>query len=86
MFTTAQRRERRRVMPVKLTPADLETLHRAATLRKRFDAGIFPIGAGGHARFRKLERLGVSEFTGFGRDIDGEVDRDVPGYELTKAT
>lgn len=69
-----------------LTAEDLSTLSRALTLKDRFDdAGIFPIGAGQTAHFKRLCRLGLLEFDEYGRDIDGEVERDVPIYRLTEA-
>lgn len=67
----------------KLTDHDWSTLWRAHDLRARFDAGIFPIGGGGTKHFRRLERLGLLEFDGWGRDIDREVERDVLCYQLT---
>ena len=63
----------------------LETLARAKALEDRFDAGIFPRGAGQHAAFKKLERLGFLRFDSWGRDIDGEVEDDVMVYRLTEA-
>lgn len=66
-----------------LSDDDMDTLHRAADLRKRFDAGIFPRGAGQHAHFRKLERMGLIVFDAWGRDIDGMVEDDVMIYKLT---
>lgn len=69
----------------KLKERDRDTLSRALDLHRRFAAGIFPTGAGQHARFAKLERLGLLRIVGMGRDIDGEVDRDVIVYELTAA-
>lgn len=70
---------------MRLSDKDRSTLSRALTLRTRFKAGIFPIGAGGHRHFAKLERLGLLAFDGYGRDIDGEVERDVACYQLTDA-
>lgn len=67
----------------RLRQADVDTLRRARQLRDRFDAGIFPRGAGQHRHFARLERLGLIEFDGWGRDMDGEVSPDVPIYKLT---
>lgn len=68
-----------------LTEADLSTLWRAADLRRRFDAGIFPITIGQRSHFQKLVRRGLLVFDAWGRDIDGEVERDVEIYKLTAA-
>jgi hypothetical protein len=68
------------------TRQDIATLARAFYLEREFKAGIFPRTGGDTAHFRKLERLGMLEFTGeWGRDLDLEVDRDVPIYRLTDA-
>lgn len=72
-------------MKERLTDRDRETLSRAAELRRRFQAGIFPRGGGQRAHFARLERLGMLRFVGWGRDIDGEVEADVMTYELTDA-
>lgn len=67
------------------TEQDISTLARALDVERRFQAGIFPDGAAGTSHFRKLERFGMLEFTGeYGRDLDGEVERDVPLYKLTE--
>lgn len=70
---------------MKLTDEQRSTLSRAETLERRFDSGIFPTGSGQHAHFRKLERMGLLAFDGWGRDIDGEVERDVACFRLTDA-
>ena len=70
---------------MKLTDHDHATLSRAADLRKRFDAGIFPSTVGDRSHFKKLERWGLLEFDMWGRDLDGEVERDVEIYKLTEA-
>ncbi len=70
---------------MKLTDADISTLSRAQTLRDRFEAGIFPTGAGQHRHFRKLEKRGLLAFDGWGNDIDGMRDGDVLVYQLTPA-
>lgn len=70
---------------MKLTDKDHSTLEHAAYLRRKFDAGIFPTGAGQHSHFRRLARLGLLVFDGWGRDIDGEVEQDVMLYKLTEA-
>lgn len=67
----------------RLTEADMATLEHAAWLRRRFDAGIFPNTIGQRSHFQKLVRLGLLEFDAWGRDIDGEVERDVEIYKLT---
>lgn len=67
------------------TEQDVRTLARALDLERRFEAGIFPRDGAQTSHFRKLERFGMLEFTGeWGRDIDGEVERDVPCYKLTE--
>lgn len=68
---------------MKLNPTDLATLRRAVDLRRRFDAGIFPRGSGQYAHFHRLVRLGLLAVTGWGRDIDGETERDVLVHKLT---
>lgn len=68
-----------------LTESDISTLERAADLRLRFDAGIFPSTIGQRSHFQKLVRRGLLEFYSWGRDIDGEVERDVEIYKLTTA-
>lgn len=67
------------------TEQDIRTLARALELEERHGAaGIFPRDGAQTSHFRKLVRLGMLEFTGeWGRDIDAEVDRDVPLYRLT---
>ncbi len=69
----------------KLSDSDIGTLQRAADLRARFDAGIFPSGIGQRSHFAKLVRLGLIEFDDWGRDIYGEVENDVKIYKLTAA-
>lgn len=68
-----------------LSADDIGTLQRAAELRRRFDAGIFPSTIGQRSHFAKLVRRGLLKFDGWGSDIDGEVDRDVELYRLTPA-
>ncbi len=68
-----------------LTKSDLGTLQRAAYLRDRFGAGIFPSTIGQRSHFQKLVRRGLLEFDAWGRDIDGEVEHDVKIYKLTAA-
>jgi hypothetical protein len=67
-----------------LSEHDIGTLRRAEDLRRRFDAGIGPRVGGQFSHFRRMERLGLLEFDGWGRDVDGEVDRDVLVYQLTE--
>ena len=67
-----------------LSAEDLGTLERAADLRHRFDAGIFPSTIGQRSHFRKLVRLGLLAFDDWGRDIDCEIERDVMIYKLTE--
>lgn len=69
---------------MKLTQKDKAVLDRALHLRRNFDCGIFPTGAQ-HSRFAKLERAGLLSFLGYGRDVDGEIERDVAVYMLTVA-
>lgn len=68
-----------------LTEDDFGTLQHAAYLRRRFDAGIFPCTIGQRSRFLKLVRRGLLEFDSWGRDMDGEIERDVEIYKLTAA-
>ena len=68
-----------------LTDKDLDTLSRAADLRRRFNAGIFPTTGGDRSHFERLVRLGVLRCDDWGRDLDGEVERDVMVYQLTPA-
>lgn len=68
---------------LRLSHSDLSTLERAAYLRRKFDAGIGPRRGGQFAHYRRMERLGLLEFDGWGSDIDGEVDADVLVYQLT---
>jgi len=68
----------------KLSEDDLSTLQRAAALRRRFDAGLFPSTIGQWSHFRRLVRLGLLEFDDWGRDMDCEVERDVMIYKLTE--
>lgn len=71
-------------MQTEPTSADWSTLARALDLEERFQAGVFPVGGAQTAHFEKLCRFGMLEATGkYGRDIDGEVERDVPLYRLT---
>lgn len=67
-----------------LSEDDLGTLQRAATVHRRFDAGIFPSTIGQWSHFRRLVRLGLLEFDDWGRDMDSEVERDVMIYKLTE--
>jgi hypothetical protein len=67
-----------------LNARDIGTLQRAAYLHSRFDAGIGPRVGGQFAHYRRMERLGLLTFDGWGRDIDGEVERDVLVYQLTE--
>lgn len=69
---------------MKLTEKDIAVLQRALHLRKTFDCGIFPTGSQ-YARFSKLERAGLLAFVGYGRDVDGDIERDVAVYMLTLA-
>lgn len=68
----------------RLTDDDRATLQRAADLRRRFDAGIFPSTTGQRSHFAKLVRRGLLKFDAWGRDIDGEIERDVEIYQLTE--
>jgi hypothetical protein len=66
-----------------ITHSDLSTLRRAAYLHRAFDCGIGPRRGGQFAHYRKMERIGLLAFDGWGRDIDGECERDVLVYQLT---
>lgn len=68
-----------------LNAQDIGTLQHAAWLRRRFDAGIFPSTIGQRSHFQKLVRRGLLVFDAWGRDIDGEVERDVEIFKLTAA-
>lgn len=70
---------------MKLSQNDIDTLDWADHLERKFDAGIGPRRGGQFAHFRKLERFGLLEFDGWGRDIDGEAEGDVLVYKLTAA-
>jgi len=66
------------------TAKDIATLAFALNMDQRFQAGIFPRDGGQASHYKRLERFGMLEFNGeFGRDLDGEVERDVPLYQLT---
>lgn len=67
-----------------LRESDIGTLMRAEDLHRRFDAGIGPRFGGQFAHYRKMERLGLLAFEGWGSDIDGEAERDVKVYQLTE--
>lgn len=67
-----------------LSENDIGTLQHAEYLNSRFDAGIGPRIGGQFAHYRRMERLGLLTFDGWGRDIDGEVERDVLVYQLTE--
>jgi hypothetical protein len=65
--------------------ADIRTLARALDLEERFDSGIFPRGGAQTSQYRKLCRYGMLRFSGeYGRDLDGEVEDDVPIFKLTE--
>lgn len=68
------------------TEQDVRTLAYALRIEERFGGdGIFPRDGAQTSHFRKLARFGMLEFTGeWGRDIDSQVDRDVPIYRLTE--
>lgn len=68
-----------------LTVRDRSTLSRALDLETRFDAGIFPSGAGQFAHYRRLEKLGLLREDGWGRDIDRQKEDDVLVFRLTEA-
>lgn len=70
-------------MSRKLTQKDRDTLWDALDSKRRFDASIFPRGAGQWSHFRKLERLGLLQRDGYGEDIDGEIEEEVMGFALT---
>lgn len=70
--------------PLDLREGDVGTLRRADELRRRFDAGICSRDGGQRSHFRRMERLGLLQFDDWGRDMDGEVERDVPIYQLTE--
>jgi hypothetical protein len=62
-------------------------LRRMASLQDRhgYD-GMYPYGAGRWRTFRALDRAGLCQFVGHGRDEDGPGGGpDVPVYEITDA-
>lgn len=67
-----------------LRDGDIGTLQRAEDLHRRFDAGIGPRRGGQFAHYRRMVRLGLLAFEAWGRDVDGEVERDVMVYRLTE--
>ena len=68
----------------RLRVRDLDTLDVAASLFDKQRVGIFPRDAGDRSHFRRLERLGLLVFDAWGRDMDREIERDVPIYSLTE--
>jgi DNA-binding PadR family transcriptional regulator len=69
---------------MKLTKTDVNTLDHAAFLERKFEAGIYPRAGGQHRQFRKLEKAGYLVAEGWGRDMDGDIERDVLVYRLTE--
>ena len=68
---------------VRLTDAQVGILKRAQWLQDSYKcAGYFPRG-GAYRAVRALEKLGLMRFVGDGRDVDGEVENDVPIWEIT---
>jgi hypothetical protein len=67
-----------------ITQSDHSTLARALVLKLQHGAGIFPAGSGQTRQFKKLEAAGWLRFDNYGFDMDGEVEREVPVYQLTE--
>jgi hypothetical protein len=70
---------------MRLTEGHINVLARAAWLERLHNAGVFPRGSAQYRQFAYLERRGFLVCDGWGRDIDGQVERDVKNYRLTDA-
>jgi hypothetical protein len=67
-----------------LTKRQRATMIRALDLKRRFVAGIFPNNGTQQTMYKRLETAGLLKFVGYGHDIDGEKDGEVPVWELTR--
>jgi hypothetical protein len=72
--------------PTTVTKAQRSTLERCIDLQAHHGAcGIFPRGSSQHRSYSRLESMGLLRYVGMGCDIDGEVEHEVPIYEITDA-
>ena len=55
----------------------------AESVKNRFASGIFPNTSSQQSMYKRLEVAGLLKFVGYGHDIDGEKDGEVPVWELT---
>ena len=69
-----------------LTDAQTSTLARAVSLQDEHGCdGVFPRGSAQMLMFSRLEDFWLLKFVGFGGNVDGDTDREVPIYEITDA-
>lgn len=68
-----------------LSDEDIRTLVFARKAKSQEDSAIFPSSIGQRSHYQKLVRRGLLAFDGWGRDVDGMVERDVELYKLTAA-
>lgn len=67
------------------TKAQIGLMSRAYELRKYHGAdGVYPMSGSQKAALARLEAAGLMRFAGFGMDIDGERDGDLPVWEITE--
>lgn len=65
-----------------LSRRQADMLWRALDLTQHGACGVYPVGSQ-FATVRALERRGLLRFAGYGIDIDGGRDDDVPIWEIT---
>ena len=69
--------------PEQITEAQRRILARMLELERRFyESGYFPQG-GQYKSMKILEDKKLVTFVGYGRDIDGLIEKDVPVWKLT---